>query len=86
MLIDCDSCAVRGPACGDCVVSVLLGQPAMPQRATDPAALTAPGRQDGGPWQIGAEDRRALAVLAAAGMVPRLRLVPRHDDDDRRAG
>jgi hypothetical protein len=27
MLIDCDSCAVRGPACGDCVVSVLLGTP-----------------------------------------------------------
>jgi hypothetical protein len=27
MLIDCDSCAVRGPACGDCVVSVLLGAP-----------------------------------------------------------
>lgn len=27
MLIDCDSCEVRGPACGDCVVSVLLGVP-----------------------------------------------------------
>jgi hypothetical protein len=27
VLIDCDSCAVRGPACGDCVVSVLLGAP-----------------------------------------------------------
>jgi len=25
--IDCDTCAVRGPACGDCVVSVLLGSP-----------------------------------------------------------
>jgi hypothetical protein len=25
--IDCDSCAVRGPACGDCVVTVLLGPP-----------------------------------------------------------
>ena len=26
--IDCDSCAVRGPdACGDCVVTVLLGGP-----------------------------------------------------------
>jgi hypothetical protein len=24
MLIDCDSCAVRGDACGDCVVTVLL--------------------------------------------------------------
>ncbi len=25
MLIDCDSCEVRGPACGDCIVTVLLG-------------------------------------------------------------
>jgi hypothetical protein len=24
MLIDCDSCAVRGDACGDCVMTVLL--------------------------------------------------------------
>nr|WP_308486999.1 hypothetical protein [Mycolicibacter sp. MU0102] len=27
MVIDCDDCAVRGPACRDCVVSVLLGVP-----------------------------------------------------------
>lgn len=27
MLIDCDSCAVRPRACGDCVVSVLIGPP-----------------------------------------------------------
>lgn len=28
MVIDCDSCEVRGPAaCGDCVVSVLIGPP-----------------------------------------------------------
>ena len=25
MLIDCDSCTARGPACDDCVVSVMLG-------------------------------------------------------------
>ena len=25
--IDCDTCEVRGFACGDCVVSVLLGAP-----------------------------------------------------------
>ena len=25
--IDCDDCAVRGPGCKDCVVSVLLGAP-----------------------------------------------------------
>ncbi|MGH8823979.1 MAG: hypothetical protein ACRDVN_05825 [Jiangellaceae bacterium] len=27
MLIDCDRCEVRGLACPDCVVSVLLGTP-----------------------------------------------------------
>lgn len=27
VIIDCDSCVVRGLACGDCVVSVLLGAP-----------------------------------------------------------
>ncbi|CAM4448778.1 hypothetical protein MB901379_02941 [Mycobacterium basiliense] len=27
VVIDCDDCAVRGPACRDCVVSVLLGVP-----------------------------------------------------------
>ena len=25
--VDCDSCLVRGDACGDCVVTVLLGGP-----------------------------------------------------------
>jgi hypothetical protein len=25
MLIDCDGCAMRGPGCPDCVVTVLLG-------------------------------------------------------------
>ena len=25
--VDCDSCVVRGDACGDCVVTVLLGAP-----------------------------------------------------------
>ena len=28
MIIDCDSCAVRGLECGDCVVTVLLRGPA----------------------------------------------------------
>ena len=27
MLIDCDTCKVRGIACGDCVITVLLGSP-----------------------------------------------------------
>lgn len=27
MLIDCDTCSVRGDGCSDCVVTVLLGMP-----------------------------------------------------------
>ena len=27
MIIDCDTCTVRGNACGDCVIAVLLGAP-----------------------------------------------------------
>lgn len=27
VVIDCEDCAVRGPGCRDCVVSVLLGVP-----------------------------------------------------------
>jgi hypothetical protein len=27
VIIDCDDCAVRGPGCRDCVVTVLLGVP-----------------------------------------------------------
>ena len=63
MLIDCDACAVRDLACGECVVTVLL------QTATTaPAAPPALEVDDG--------ERRALAVLADSGLVPRLRLVP----------
>lgn len=27
MAVDCDNCVARGPACADCVVTVLLGPP-----------------------------------------------------------
>ncbi len=27
VLIDCDRCSLRGPGCGDCVVTFLLGNP-----------------------------------------------------------
>jgi hypothetical protein len=30
MLIDCDTCAARGLACGDCVMTMLLGGPPAP--------------------------------------------------------
>ena len=35
MLIDCDGCAVRDLACGDCVVTVLLGLPGTRQEVDE---------------------------------------------------
>ncbi|HET7901903.1 MAG TPA: hypothetical protein VFL59_12000 [Candidatus Nanopelagicales bacterium] len=62
MIIDCDSCAARGPACGDCVVTVLLGPPEWMIEGPGPDLLPA--------------ETAALAVLAESGLVPPLRLVP----------
>ena len=27
MIIDCDTCRARGPACGDCMVTAIIGPP-----------------------------------------------------------
>jgi hypothetical protein len=74
MIVDCDSCEVRGNACGECVIGVLLGVPGVPPRrpADDPAAGEPPGAST---VQLDAPERRALDVLADQGLVPRLRLV-----------
>ncbi len=56
MQIDCDTCEVRGLACGDCVVTFLLG--------SAPEGV-----------ELDREERAALDVLAASGLVPPLRLV-----------
>jgi hypothetical protein len=63
MLIDCDSCVVRGAACSGCLVSVVLGAP--------PTGV-----------ELDEGEQRALAVLADAGMVPRLRLVTAPDEEE----
>jgi hypothetical protein len=53
MLIDCDTCAGRGQACGECVVNLLFAQ-------APPV--------DGSDAGVGDEaERRALQVLADAG-------------------
>ena len=85
MIIDCDTCAVRGDACGDCVVGVLLGTPAVPGRGHGTPAGSSAGREPAGPGdplpvEFGPVERRALEVLADHGLIPRLRLVPRTDD------
>ena len=75
MIIDCDSCEVRGNACGECVVGVLLGLPGVPSRPAERPASAA-GRPPGASTvQLDAPERRALDVLADQGLVPRLRLV-----------
>jgi hypothetical protein len=56
MLIDCDSCVVKGWACGGCMVNVMIGAP--------PTGV-----------EVDEEERRALGVLADAGLLPQLRLV-----------
>ena len=75
MIIDCDGCAVRGSACGDCVIGVLLGPPAgSAAEGADDARV--PEVPSGAPIvQLDAPERQALAVLADQGLVPRLRLV-----------
>ncbi len=40
MVVDCDTCIMRGPACSDCVLSVLLGEPSTPPEL-DQAELAA---------------------------------------------
>jgi hypothetical protein len=71
MIIDCDSCEVRGNACGDCVIGVLLGIPGI--RQDEPTGSQLPS---GAPMvQLDAPERHALDVLAQQGLVPKLRLV-----------
>lgn len=60
MIIDCEQCTAAPVACGDCVVSVLLGMPG----AADPAAPL-----------IADEHLAAVAALADSGLIPPLRLV-----------
>jgi hypothetical protein len=59
MLIDCDTCIAPDHACRDCVVTVLLD--------LKPSA----------PEQVDLDDEEQAAIdsLAAAGLVPPLRLV-----------
>ena len=58
MIIDCETCAVRGPGCADCVIPVLLD-------------LAPPGRR---PFvEVDGAEQDALDVLASVGLVPSLR-------------
>ncbi|CRK51842.1 conserved hypothetical protein [Rhodococcus sp. RD6.2] len=69
MIVDCSGCAVRGVACGDCVVTVLLGYPEFDESTQTPRS-GAVARMS-----LEQDERVALAVLADAELVPPLRLV-----------
>ncbi len=66
MLIDCDTCQVRGLACRDCVVTVLLGLPA--ELGSDVTECNI--------VELDEIEQAAVRVLAEGGLIPPLRLVP----------
>jgi len=66
MEIACGRCEMRGAGCQDCVVTVLEPQ--------DVAGFSGAGFSTEAPGYLGEAEVRALGVLAAAGMVPPLRL------------
>jgi len=66
MIIDCDTCEVRGKACGDCMVSFLN----VPVRGGASVPITASG------IVMDADQEAAVEALVAGGLVPPLRLVP----------
>lgn len=59
MLIDCDTCKVRGQACGECVVNLLFGQAPPVSEPVEEQAAASPAGVDA--------ERRAMQVLADAG-------------------
>ena len=58
MLIDCDTCEVRGKACADCVVTFLT----IGVRPAEPVV------------ELDTDVTAAVSALAAGGLVPPLRL------------
>jgi hypothetical protein len=59
--VDCDTCIARGPACSDCVVTVLLS-------ASDNQSATRV-------LDFDPDEQAALKTLADSGLVPPLRLI-----------
>jgi hypothetical protein len=65
MIIDCDSCTVRGAACADCVVTFL----SVPIRSGSATPVTTTS------VDLDPAEQGAIGVLAASGLVPPLRHV-----------
>ncbi len=66
MEIDCGRCEMRGAGCRDCVVTFL-----QPRNVAGFSAARFSGEA---PGHLGEAEVKALGVLAAAGLVPPLRL------------
>jgi hypothetical protein len=82
MIIDCDSCTVRGAACTDCVVTFLtipVRTPVPHPTAGAPGATADDGpsapRPATGRVDLDDGERAAIDVLASSGLVPPLRMV-----------
>jgi hypothetical protein len=78
MVIDCTQCEFRMVACGDCLVTTLVKndekrtiQDSIKKGNRDVGIVAGTGRQ-----AFAAQELRALAVLATAGLVPPLRYRP----------
>jgi hypothetical protein len=69
--VDCDRCAARGPACDDCVITVLLGVPGSVGLEGSP-----PGMGRSPAVDLDPAEQAALSALADSGLVPPLRLIP----------
>lgn len=76
MIIDCDTCIVRGAACGDCVITVLLRTPRLvADRSVDDSERAHDCAESTSQVDLDPDEQRAVVALASFGLVPPLRLV-----------
>jgi hypothetical protein len=78
MLIDCSQCESGLIACGDCLVNALVGngRPEIARKGEDEGNKDIDPGHRRGRRALGAQELRALNVLATAGLVSPLRYRP----------
>ena len=76
MLIDCDTCKVRGQACGECVVNLLFGQAPPVSEPADRPAVAAGGDAERRAMQVLVDAGFEVTVLSREDIRSPLRLVP----------
>lgn len=94
MLIDCDSCSVRGSACGGCFVAALLGGPPLERVDGDAGHALDGSVREVAFAALAPEEQAAVEVLRAGGLLaePRTgrlsaqRPAARRENRPRRAG